>query len=136
MPEVGKEQAKCDNGDKSNHICVPASTPTPPANLNGRQRHPNAVPGNVLAGGKGESALLGLEISLVPHFIFSYAYSQFLGRKEMGGMGGWREVGEGRCGVCGGKKIKKSPGINLISEGILVLYIYSTAAWKRDVAEA
>lgn len=87
VPKVGKEQAKHDNGDKSNHICVPASIPTPPANLSGRQRHPKAASGNVFAGGKGGSALLGLEISLAPHFIFSYAYSQVLGRKETGGMG-------------------------------------------------
>lgn len=42
----------------------------------------------------------------------------------------------GRCGVCGGKKIKKSPYINLVSEGILVLCIYSTVAWNWNIAEA
>lgn len=98
----GKKQAMHDNGGKSNHICAPASTPMPP-NFTGRQKHPNAVSCTC----RGNSALLGLEINLAPHFIFSYAYSQVLSRKG----GGGEEV---------------SQYINLVSKGILSLHIYST----------
>lgn len=55
----------------------------PPANHFGRQRYPNAVSRNVLAGGRRKSALRGLEINLSLYFILSYSYSQVLSRKEM-----------------------------------------------------
>lgn len=72
-----------DNREKSNRAEAPVSIPTPPANLFGRQRYPNAVSRNVLAGGRRKSALRGLEINLSLYFILSYSYSQVLSRKEM-----------------------------------------------------
>lgn len=116
MPGEGKKQAMHDNGEKSNHTPVPASTPTHPANLIGRQKHPTAVSSNVLARGSGKSVLVGRERNLAPHFIFSYAYSQVLSRKEM--------VEQ--------RKRKKSQYINLISEGILGLYIYSNVKLEHS----
>lgn len=64
MPGDSQKQALRDNGEKSNHTCATAPTPTPPANLTGRQRHPSAVSNSVLAGERGKSMLLGLEINL------------------------------------------------------------------------